>query len=466
VRPKGHDGIEFDFYHEGKRYRITLPRLPNEAKLRRAEQQLADIKRRMKWDPSFKLEEEFPEYRFKKNLPETQKKTTPPKESETPQPAQRGRTCNELFDAFLDHCETRVACGDMAFSTLNGYRKILKRAWRPKLGKREFIGVVYSELLTIATAQGWKSKKTYNNGVGPLRCAFEFGFKDHPELTNPAAGLDCFRIMKKDRPPVDPFTIQEAETLILGIHAEWGEAMGNFDEFRFFTGLRQSEQIALRVRECDLQQGTITVRHVIVLGRDKDRTKTSEDRTVELCPRALAVLRRQLALREQQVRAGKVKHDFVFFKDDGAPIRSLKYPYMRWRYVIDQLGIRYRDPYNARHSCVSWHLMIGKNPLWCSRQHGHSVQVMYSRYGVWIEGANQADIEIIKTSMAAEPSGARVERLQLPSYPLPSPDLVTTRSLHEGWGRLSWRKVKHFNGLTGGADGTRTRDPRRDRPVF
>ena len=37
--------------------------------------------------------------------------------------------------------------------------------------------------------------------------------------------------------------------------------------------------------------------------------------------------------------------------------------------------MRYREPYNARHSFVSWNLMIGKNPLWCSKQFGHGVQV-------------------------------------------------------------------------------------------
>jgi hypothetical protein len=36
--------------------------------------------------------------------------------------------------------------------------------------------------------------------------------------------------------------------------------MGNFDEFRFFTGLRQSEQLALRTRDCDLEKRTINVR--------------------------------------------------------------------------------------------------------------------------------------------------------------------------------------------------------------
>jgi integrase len=103
----------------------------------------------------------------------------------------------------------------------------------------------------------------------------------------------------------------------------------------------------------------------------------------------------------------RVIHDFVFFKEDGEPILSLKYPYMRWRYAAEKLGLRYRDPYTARHSCVSWHLMIGKNLMWCARQHGHSVQVMLSNYGTWIENATEADVEAIKRSLVAEATGAK-----------------------------------------------------------
>jgi hypothetical protein len=40
-----------------------------------------------------------------------------------------------------------------------------------------------------------------------------------------------------------------AETLIAAIHRDWGEAQGNYDEFRFFTGLRPFEQIALALTE-------------------------------------------------------------------------------------------------------------------------------------------------------------------------------------------------------------------------
>jgi integrase len=93
---------------------------------------------------------------------------------------------------------------------------------------------------------------------------------------------------------IDPFTIQDAETLIAAIHRDWGEAQGNYDEFRFFTGLRPSEQIALVVNDFNPVEGMLTVNKARVAGVDKDSTKTGDDRRIRLCPRALTVLHQQL----------------------------------------------------------------------------------------------------------------------------------------------------------------------------
>ncbi|HUE10960.1 MAG TPA: hypothetical protein VMQ54_08475, partial [Steroidobacteraceae bacterium] len=75
-------------------------------------------------------------------------------------------------------------------------------------------------------------------------------------------------------------------------------------------------------------------------GRDKDRTKTQEDRDVELCPRALEVLRRHLALREEYVAAGKITHEHLFFLEDGRPISDPEITRWRWSETIKALDIR------------------------------------------------------------------------------------------------------------------------------
>jgi hypothetical protein len=199
---------------------------------------------------------------------------------------------------------------------------------------------------------------------------------------------------------VDPFSIDDAETLIAAIQQDWGEAQGNYDEFRFFTGLRPSEQIALLVSGCNLERGTIAVTKARVMARDKDRTKTSEDRIVALCPRAVAVLKRQLALRERWQRLGtRIDHENVFFKDDGEPIRHLHYGWKRWRRSLERLGLRPRAPYKARHSFITWNLMIGNNPLWVAKQHGHSAHLMLDVYANWMEGTDAADIARIEQAI-------------------------------------------------------------------
>ena len=321
---------------------------------------------------------------------------------------------------------------------MDGYRKILRQVWRPEVGEELFDKIRYSRLAKVADSYKW-SKKTYNYAVSALRCAFVDGYRDFPEKHNPASALKCLRITKKDRPVIDPFTIQEAEALIAAIHRDWGEAQGNYDEFRFFTGLRPSEEIALRVTDCDVSQGKIKIDKARVVARDKDRTKTSEDRIVELRPRALLILKRHLALRARLKLEGKTIHEDLFLKDDGTPIRNLQYPWIRWRRTLTvTLKGRYREPYNARHSSVTWNLMIGKNPLWVAKQHGHSVQTMLETYAAWLEGTTELDLVAITRAMegptaagimARKPAAsARPTRAAALSIPPESPRAVSSLS--------------------------------------
>jgi integrase len=193
--------------------------------------------------------------------------------------------------------------------------------------------------------------------------------------------------------------MHDAETLIAAIHHDWGEARGNYDEFRFFTGLRPSEQIALVLPDIDLAQGIISVNKARVSGVDRDKTKTSEDRRVQLRPRALSVLRRHLRLRESLEVAGEIDHEHVFFVETGEPFRTLHHPQRRWRKTLQSLKVRYRPPYTARQTSVSWNLMAGKNPLWVAKQHGHSIATMLRAYAAWAEGTAEVDVEAIKRSM-------------------------------------------------------------------
>jgi integrase len=455
VTVAGRERIQFDFTFGGVRYRPTLLRTPTETNLRRACEHLVGIKERIAAG-TFSFAEEFPDFLHLDKVPD---EGCP-------------RTCADVFDAFLAHCEARVAKSDLATVTLTSYRKLLNNIWRPRIGAIRFLSIRYSTLVQIADDYDW-SKKSYNNAISVLRRAFKFGYRDYPEKPNPIYNFKSARILKKDRKKIDPFTIQDAEALIAALHRDWGEAQGNYDEFRFFTGMRPSEQIALLVADFNPARGTLNVTKARVAGIDKDSTKTGEDRRMELSARAFDVLNRQLALRRRLALAGKIHHDHLFFKETGEPIRNLQYPYRRWRWTLArQSTIRYRKPYCARHSSVSWDLMVGRNPLWVAKQHGHSITTMLRAYAAWAEGAVETDIEAIQHAMAFNPRAigptkastrvnppVAVELIE----PQPSSAVITAR--HDDLAvdlpvATLWQRVTHgiARVFSGGERGTRTLD--------
>jgi len=56
-----------------------------------------------------------------------------------------------------------------------------------------------------------------------------------------------------------------------------------------------------------------------------------------------------------------------------------------WQSVLDKTGVRYRNPYQTRHTYASLLLSAGKNPMWVASQMGHADWGMIrKRYGRWI----------------------------------------------------------------------------------
>ncbi len=54
------------------------------------------------------------------------------------------------------------------------------------------------------------------------------------------------------------------------------------------------------------------------------------------------------------------------------------------------LGIRYRRPYNMRHTYATALLMADMNHSFCAKQLGHSVEMFQRTYTKWIDGPQNA----------------------------------------------------------------------------
>lgn len=80
----------------------------------------------------------------------------------------------------------------------------------------------------------------------------------------------------------------------------------------------------------------------------------------------------------------------------------------QWRPALEKLSIRYRPPYNCRHTYATICIMSGMNPAFISQQLGHSVQMLLSTYARWINSSSDwSELEKLKIgikSVSAEPS--------------------------------------------------------------
>ena len=63
-----------------------------------------------------------------------------------------------------------------------------------------------------------------------------------------------------------------------------------------------------------------------------------------------------------------------------------------WQPALKLAGVRYRYPYQARHTYASMMLTFGEEPSWIEKQMGHADWAMIRKtYARWIPEASQSD---------------------------------------------------------------------------
>ena len=97
--------------------------------------------------------------------------------------------------------------------------------------------------------------------------------------------------------------------------------------------------------------------------------------------------------------------------------------------------------------------MIGNNPLWVAKQHGHSVQTMLDVYAAWTDGSKESDIAAIKHAMESRPLQPPHGAHTTTCIPLASPEFGTDLALAIHRCSTSRGNIRQCNG---GERGIRT----------
>lgn len=279
-------------------------------------------------------------------------------------------------------------------STRAGYASAQK-FWAAALPDRSIKALKLSEILKALAARPDLSGKTVNNYVSVLREAMALAAKDGLIEKNPAEEVPRAKHQKE---PPDPFTREESDRIIAEAMARHPGQVHNLIEFWFWTGMRTSEIFGLKWDNVDLASGSVLVSEANVRGTVKNRTKTNVARTVKLNSRAMAALQRQRG--HTQLAGAHVFTDpryMTAWDEERAFRRSF------WTPLLKLLGIRYRRPYNMRHSYATAMLMAGMTPAFCAKQLGHSVEIFLRTYSKWVDGAqNDLEMQRLEAALATE----------------------------------------------------------------
>ncbi|OAK55026.1 hypothetical protein A3K87_04300 [Variovorax paradoxus] len=291
---------------------------------------------------------------------------------------------------------------DKESSTLKGYR-IAKDWWKKHIGSKPLRALKHSDILAALASEPTWTGKTRNNKTSVLRLVLALALRDGLITSNPIDGLESAAHQRK---LPDPFSRNEMEDILAGLAEKYGPQIANYFGVKFFTGLRTSESLAMRWESVDWRLNQVLVSDAIVLGEHKDNTKTNVARLVQLNSRAMEYLR------AQKEHSFLMADGWVFpdpktrerWVDDWTPRE------MYWRPTLKRLGIRYRSPYETRHTYATMLLMAGVAPAYGAKQLGHSVEMFLRTYAKWMDGGQNTvemgKLENLLSNQAPSPKKA------------------------------------------------------------
>jgi integrase len=241
---------------------------------------------------------------------------------------------------------------------------------------------------------------TYFDRIAP---AFKRALRDKILVDNPFADFDHLST-KHEVDDVDPFDSSEYNRIIEKIKEPSDR---NMVTLLFWTGLRPGELAALAWEDIDLKK------RVLKVVRNKSGSKyklpktESSVREIELLEPAYQALLAQkeitfmlkkfdvpVVLAFKDIRTDVCR--FVFYRIPGgnngggskpSPFSTSQiFNNEKWNNFLRVAGVRWRRPYQTRHSYASWLLSNGAEPLYVAKQMGHKDWGMIRNiYGKWIE---------------------------------------------------------------------------------
>jgi integrase len=285
----------------------------------------------------------------------------------------------ELLEGQLEIYEGQVKNQTLSPSTLDGYRKAIKSKRMQYWAKKTLAEATPSALRTWIGEMNVTAKFS-RNLLTPLRSVFEDALNDDLITFNPFERIALTKLLKQTATAseyeVDPFTADERARLVDAARPDERAMV----QFWFETGLRPGELQALRWSRIDLKACTARIDENQVAKVTKGPKTAAGVREMDLSPAAMAALEAQkpvTMLAGQHVWLNPRKA--IAWESDAQIRKTL------WVPLCERAEIRYRNPYQVRHTYASALLTAGTNPWYVAQQLGHvDVTMVFQTYGKFI----------------------------------------------------------------------------------
>ncbi|MCA0936697.1 site-specific integrase [Vibrio alginolyticus] len=252
-----------------------------------------------------------------------------------------------------------------------------------------------------------RNGKTINNHLTTVNSFLKWLYKMGYLLQDLSQILEKVKQAPSD---INPFSFEEIETALACCRVLQHKTMITL---AVYTGLRTGELTTLAWEDVDLENGTLHIRRSAYKDRGLKTTKTDEERFVDLPPPAIEALRAQSELThsmpakeyEVELPDKSFKNESLHFVFNPKAVRAQKgsdYDYYGhraiiriWQSLCNDAGIKYRNPYQLRHTFASWMITHGHvNISYLAQQMGHSDITMIAKiYGKWLKEANKKESE-------------------------------------------------------------------------
>jgi len=214
-----------------------------------------------------------------------------------------------------------------------------------------------------------------------LRMMLHEAYIDEFIPKNPALGV---RRLAQGITDIDPFTPEERDEMVAGFQ-QYAPRYVNYVICGFWTGWRPNEAGALRWRRVDFRQKKILIREGRVLGQMGIPKSAGSLRDIDLLPPVERALTSQKAL-------SWLIGDLVFLDTQQRPVDQELFRQKVWVPMLRRLGIRYRPPYQMRHTFATLAISVGENINWVARMLGHkSPVVTLERYNRFVPNLTRSD---------------------------------------------------------------------------